>query len=321
MTHAPHLPARRPSRLVLPVEAGLLGAALLAVLAIGALSALLGVEVAWADLGTSLRLGGLMMALAVVGRAWGRVPKTADALMAVALFKTVATLVMTLSYFRLALPVAPVDLALERLDAAFGYSWPAAVEAAARHPLTSHVLGTVYLTALPQLALLVVALAGLGRRADLHRFMLTSAAALLGTVALWSLLPSFGPATLHAVAPEVAARVGLVVDAGYVAELHRLALGGIDRISSRELTGAIAFPSFHIVMACLVLWFSRGTALVWLALPVNLAMVPATLVHGGHHLVDLLGGAAVFALALALSHRLVPVGAPRGERGPRLVPA
>ena len=44
---------------------------------------------------------------------------------------------------------------------------------------------------------------------------------------------------------------------------------------------------------------------------VNLLMVPATLVHGGHHLVDLLGGVAVFAACLWLAHRAVPEeGAP-----------
>ena len=38
---------------------------------------------------------------------------------------------------------------------------------------------------------------------------------------------------------------------------------------------------------------------------VNTAMVPATLSHGGHHLIDLLGGLAVFALGLWITQRLI----------------
>jgi membrane-associated phospholipid phosphatase len=40
-------------------------------------------------------------------------------------------------------------------------------------------------------------------------------------------------------------------------------------------------------------------------LVLNAAMIPAILVHGGHHLVDLIGGAATFAIAYALAARVL----------------
>lgn len=36
-------------------------------------------------------------------------------------------------------------------------------------------------------------------------------------------------------------------------------------------------------------------------------MIPATALHGGHHLVDLIGGALLFVAALALARRLLPL--------------
>jgi membrane-associated phospholipid phosphatase len=59
-------------------------------------------------------------------------------------------------------------------------------------------------------------------------------------------------------------------------------------------------------MAMIVTWYIRGTVFLVPVLLVNLAMVPATMLHGGHHLVDLLGGVVVFiGVALATS-RLIP---------------
>ena len=45
-----------------------------------------------------------------------------------------------------------------------------------------------------------------------------------------------------------------------------------------------------MIMALMVVWFSRGTFAFLPLTAVNTAMVPATLTHGGHHLVDLLAG-------------------------------
>ena len=50
--------------------------------------------------------------------------------------------------------------------------------------------------------------------------------------------------------------------------------------------------------------------IVWLRLPVlalNILMVPALLLHGGHHLSDFLGGLAVFAVACLAAGYVVNV--------------
>ena len=71
------------------------------------------------------------------------------------------------------------------------------------------------------------------------------------------------------------------------------------------LGGLVAFPSIHMVMALMVAWYSRGTWAFFAFCVSSLLMIPATLLHGGHHLSDLFGGLALFALAVSLARWLV----------------
>ncbi|WP_411053594.1 phosphatase PAP2 family protein, partial [Tritonibacter sp. SIMBA_163] len=73
-----------------------------------------------------------------------------------------------------------------------------------------------------------------------------------------------------------------------------------------EISGVIAFPSLHTVMACMVVVFTMGTRVFPLAVILNAPMIPATLAHGGHHLSDIFGGLAVFAASFAVAAWLLP---------------
>ena len=64
-------------------------------------------------------------------------------------------------------------------------------------------------------------------------------------------------------------------------------------IGQEHLMGLIAFPSMHTVMALMTTLFARGTRLFWPLVLINLLMIPAILLQGGHHVVDVLGGTAL----------------------------
>jgi membrane-associated phospholipid phosphatase len=72
--------------------------------------------------------------------------------------------------------------------------------------------------------------------------------------------------------------------------------------SGRHLTrlaGIVAFPSFHCASAILnawAVWPVRSLRLPFMAL--NLLMIAATPVIGGHYLADLIGGALVAVLTI-----------------------
>ena len=235
-------------------------------------------------------------------------PRMASFAIALGVFMAFSALVAIFIFLLFPFPRPMIDATLIRLDAALGYDWAGFVAGIARYPAFGTVLGWIYLSAIPQLVLVMVVLAAMGRDRALHQFLMVGMLGMAVAVGIWWLAPSIGPSAYVAIPAEVAQPIGLVVDSGYGAMLQDLAARGIDLIRPDRIIGVIAFPSFHIIMACMVVWFTRATPVFWPGAVANGLMVPATLGHGGHHLIDLLAGIGVFALVLFLSRRLLRHG-------------
>jgi hypothetical protein len=281
-----------------------------AVAGLWALSEALDRRIAWDALGLSLGFGGVWMAVGVCLRMLTRLDRLPALLVASSFFLCFTLAVTSCAYLRFPFPEGTIDPLLMRIDALLGYDWTEAAHALAAWPGAGPLLAPLYLSSLPQLLFLAVLLAALGRVVELHRLALCGGIAVVLTVAIWCAAPSLGPASILSVPSEIEETLALVVDSAFGAELRHLASNGVEVIHPGEITGVIAFPSYHMVMALMVWWYSRGTWAVAPAAALGLAMIPATLVHGGHHLVDLAGGAAVFALAAALAARIAPHRAP-----------
>lgn len=252
---------------------------------------------------------GTIMAFGLWFRLFGRLPRLSATLIALGFFPIFASLLAMINYLQFPLARPLIDAHLMRIDAALGYDWAAGVAWLAERPRLSAAMAFVYLMALPQLGILLLWLGLTGRLVQLHRLVLTGMIAGMLTVAFWTAFPSFGPSPHVDLDPETARRAGVLVTNAYGAHLMDLAANGIAVIDKHQILGVIGFPSFHIVMGVLAAWFARGTRLAWPMALSCAVMVPATALHGGHHLVDLAGGAAAFALALWLCGRLLPAGA------------
>lgn len=96
-----------------------------------------------------------------------------------------------------------------------------------------------------------------------------------------------------------------MVNSAYGSELNRLLVEGVSDISELRVTGLVGFPSFHTVMALMSLIAIWPYRLARLALiVVNTALLPAILIHGGHNLMDVLGGTVVTAVSWWLGLRV-----------------
>jgi hypothetical protein len=251
---------------------------------------------------SALMTGGAALAIGQFYRRFRTNEGIALASTAAGLFIVFSLAGSVFNYLLLPIQGERIDPLLMQIDALLGYSWSGLVTWTSRHPPFGAMLQFVYLSSMPQLIIVILVLGFSGRRDDLHRFLLTGLIAALITIGFWGFFPSSGPAAWEALPEDVLAALPMVVGPGYGAELHRLAAEGVKFITPKEVLGLIAFPSFHTVMALLSVFFMaqfRKAAPVFVAL--NMLMLPAILVHGGHHLVDLLGGAAAKAAAMALS--------------------
>lgn len=210
-------------------------------------------------------------------------------------------------YTLLPLPNPIVDPQLTAIGHWFGYDWRSFLLAMLDYPTISQLLGIVYHSVLPLMMGVVLLLAVCRQTTQLHRFLFVGMITLLVTIALWWLWPSVGyVGVLPYTKEQLAEMIGYSYGPDHGGLLTRLLQQGPGLITPRVIIGVVGFPSYHIVMAAMVAWYVRRTILFLPFLLASLAMVPATLLHGGHHLVDIFGGLAVFAVVAWIAARLIP---------------
>ncbi|MDM7956171.1 phosphatase PAP2 family protein [Blastomonas sp.] len=220
----------------------------------------------------------------------------------------------TLNYLLFSADAPKLDPLLMALDAMIGFEWAAFVMWFEGRQLLSDILGIVYQSSLLQLMLVIGLLGFTGRTRSLHEFMLVGVFSSVVSISIWAVAPSFGPAHIVELPAHLRDGLGLTVDADYIAHLRLIANNGSEVIEPLSLQGLIAFPSMHTVMAMMTVFYTRRTSLFPVFLAINILMLPAILLHGGHHLVDVLGGFAVFAFVVCAIRAL-------GHAGAHLVPA
>jgi membrane-associated phospholipid phosphatase len=232
-------------------------------------------------------------------------PRLALGLIGFSIFAGFTAASSVLIYSLLPLPFPMVDDVLTKAGHWLGYDWQAFVAWMTGYPWASRALAYVYQSALPQILLIICLLAAYGRSLQLYRFLLVGMLTLLVAVAIWWRWPSVGYVGVLPQPSEVLAANGFVFGRDYGGYLTRLLQEGPGRITPDVITGVVGFPSYHTVMACMVVWYSRRTFLFFPILLLNLAMIPATLLHGGHHLIDVIGGLMVFAAGVWITNRLI----------------
>jgi hypothetical protein len=207
-----------------------------------------------------------------------------------------------LNYFLLTVAGPRIDDLLVAADRMLGFDWYRMMLAMADHPLLNAVFFQVYNFVLPEIALLVVTLAWTGQSEKVYRFCLAVAAGALIAIAIWTIVPSLGAKSLYTLPASVEHRLVLSVTTQYGRELVALLHDGPGFITPKDLRGLIAFPSYHVVLALIVVWY--GLSIPWLRWPllaINLAVLVCTPEQGGHHLIDVIGAIPVAALALAIA--------------------
>jgi PAP2 superfamily len=287
---------------------GLLGVLLAASVLVAALR---DQAVQWSSFAPGIVLSLILIAVGVYARVAMGAERLSLGVIGLGVFMAFTATVSILAFTLFPFTHPMIDLMLIDWDAALGFSWLAFVEFMAGYPLPSRMLAYVYMSSLPQIVAVIALLAFLRRTTDLHRFLLVGFVMMFATLLVWWNFPSIGPTGYIAVPADIADRIGLVTTNQVGATLLRWAYEGNALITTDIVTGVVAFPSFHIGMACMVAWFCRRTPAFWPALVLNTLMIPATIVQGGHHLVDILAGMATFGVCLWVTCRIVP----RGDEG------
>jgi len=217
------------------------------------------------------------------------------------------------NYLAIRLERPLIDGLLAGWDRALGIDWVGMTAAVQGMPWLKITLSVAYVTTLPQIAVVVVVLALAGRLERLGLFMLSFCVAALMTVAFWAAFPSFGAFAYYWESGLAVSDRGLIVDVEYARELYDLQAGRIDVLAIDELTGLIAFPSFHTAIAVLAAWFLWPLRFVGgMALGLNLLVLASVPFDGGHHLVDVPAGILTALAGIAVARWWLAGATPKG---------
>ena len=180
-----------------------------------------------------------------------------------------------------------VDGELASMDAWLGLGTQGVVAWTASHPVAGQVLQVAYLSTVPLLFLTALLLACSGRR-----------------VVMWGPCLAF-----YRMSPSVLA--GLPDGAGlfHMHTLEAFRSGSQATIQASDMEGVVVFPSLHAAMACMITYAFREmrrlrtVCWAWCAL-----MFASTIPIGGHYVIDLVAGAAVWAAFACFAHVLARPG-------------
>lgn len=198
-----------------------------------------------------------------------------------------------------------VDRQLLQIDRLLGYDWQSYARFCAQYPALLQGYRIAYSTILTQPALIGAVLLLAKREIRFEKFVLANLIGSAITATLFLLCPATTAWTSQgqeASANHILSDLPIIANS-WLGDLMQIR-GGSGRTLTR-VAGIVAFPSFHCVSAILNTWAVWPVRIMrWPFLLLNLAMIAATPLIGGHYLVDLIGGAAVVLVTIPLSHPL-----------------
>lgn len=222
---------------------------------------------------------------------------------------TVFTLIGVLLSYALAARAGPLwDGRFAAVDRAMGFDWPAIVRAADGSPRLLWVGGLAYHSLTLQMIVCIVVLSAAGCAERLRRTVVAAILSGFVTILISGVTPAMGnvfdPAGYRHLWPSVAWTEQ--------AMLAGLRDGSWRTIDLTRLMGIVTFPSYHATLPIILAWalrdrrWWRAIAPAWAAVT-----IVATPLFGGHYAIDVLAGAVLAVLGLAITPWLV---APRRDQ-------
>jgi hypothetical protein len=196
-------------------------------------------------------------------------------------------------------------------DQALGFDWRHWLDVLNEHPKINLVLALAYHSMWPQLVLVIVALVTVRDYRRLDVFLLAFGFSAVITVVIAGFMPALSPLAHFAITPADHPNIVLAVPREFEAQALALRDGSMRLIELGEAQGLVTFPSFHTVVAVLLLLgFRHVPYLRWVSLVLNVLMLISIPIEGSHYLVDLIAGIGVAWLAWGLARVTADSAAP-----------
>lgn len=184
---------------------------------------------------------------------------------------------------------------LVMLDRMLGFDWPSYYNFFTNNKTIAAIFLAVYFSMLVQLFFSVIYFSHLRKYHRNNELFWVAFISLVITSLLSGIFPATGALQYY--------DMGL----NHAVHLHDYAAlrsGSISEFALSDMKGIITFPSFHTAAAFMLAYAYRGTRMFIPVLCLNVLMLLATPVFGGHYLVDLIGGTGVALMSILITNYL-----------------
>ncbi len=249
------------------------------------------------------------LALCGAGQFYLRVRKDAppaSALICTAQIAAFAAVGAPLSYVAASAGLPLWDTSFVAWDRQLGLDWMAWLKAMNDHPTWHTIFSLAYMSFALQTTAAVFGLAVSGHLLRLRTFIIGFMLASLITIGVSALVPAEGVwGHLHLTAHDYPDIVPATRDL-HLHAFHGLRDGTFRQLMAEGAEGIITFPSLHAAIGLLfILAMWPVKYLRWIALLLNVTMIAATPIDGGHYFSDVIAGLVIAALSWRVASRLV----------------
>ncbi len=251
-------------------------------------------EHAWTAFGTVLGL----LALSVFYRTKRFDLQITKVTLALALQTWAAFAVGGMSLAALGWQMPTVDNVLAAADRALGLDSVAWTAAVAGVPLLAKVCGLVYVISVGAVFGATIILTLLKRTDRVTELSFLFVATIILCAVIGIVFPAYGPFTHLKMNAAIVHALPQGAGTFYMPMMQLYRSGAVRVVDFTRLMGVITFPSFHACMALMVTYAFRGMArYFWPIAAFNLLVGASIVPIGGHYVIDILGGSAVFVAA------------------------
>lgn len=199
---------------------------------------------------------------------------------------------LTLSYLAYTTDKPLVTSALAEIDHSLGFYAPSLVLWFWQHKWLNLIFAFIYNSFLYQKPFTLLYLSLRGRIDQLESFMMQYLIAGFLTIFMGAIFPAEGTYAWYHFQPNAA-------QAGDLARLYELRQ---HIVNLGQLNGIVEFPSFHTTLGVIYVYAFRDEN-KFIFIPIlllNILLIFSCLSHGGHFLIDIIGGIFVAGIAISL---------------------
>lgn len=211
-----------------------------------------------------------------------------------------------LSYLMATLGFALQDATFHAADRSLGLDWLAYLKTVDARPWLGALFSFAYASFIPQVLLLIVLLSFTGRGEAVRVMILAMIISGVVTIVISGFVPAMAMFVHLGLSPSDYPNLSPGASFVHVADMQALRGGAAFTLDLGRAEGIITFPSYHAALGLLMLL--GACAHRWLRWPfigLNLTMIAATPIDGGHYFIDVLAGLVIAFAAHVAARRIV----------------